>query len=235
MNKLIRLELKRNSLKPYRAAVIIITVVIFCFLYLLAAIPRIDASDTDAEMFMSYDFIIGLDNIVSMAIFSIMSAAMASKLIVEEYAGKRAIMLFSYPVDREKILDAKITTVFLYTVISMLLCNGISLTIFLTTESLFPLCQDTINIGLILNCVLSMFCYSLAAGLLGIISLWFGFRKKSVIVTIVSACIIVSVLCQFIAMTLFARFILMVVLTAIFLIAMLAWTRLRYEVKNMEV
>lgn len=50
MNKLIRLELKRNSLKPYHLTVIIITVVIFCFLYLLAAIPRIDVSD--AEMFM---------------------------------------------------------------------------------------------------------------------------------------------------------------------------------------
>ena len=37
------------------------------------------------------------------------------------------------------------------------------------------------------------------------LTLWFGFRKKSIIVTIVSACIIVSVLCQLIAMTLFAR------------------------------
>ena len=76
MNKLARLELKRNSLKPYHIAVSIISVVIFSFLYLLAVIPRMDA-----EMFMSYDFIVGLDNIVSMAIFSVMSAAMASKFI----------------------------------------------------------------------------------------------------------------------------------------------------------
>lgn len=235
MNKLTRLELKRNSLKPYHIAVSIITVVILSFLYLLAAIPRMDATDTDAEMFMSYDFIVGLDNIVSMAVFSIMSAAMASKFIVEEYAGKRAIMLFSYPVDRKKIIDTKIITVLSYTVISMLLCNGISLTIFLVTESLFPLCPDTIDIGLILNCISSMLCYSLLAGLLGIISLWFGFRKKSTIVTIISACIVVSVLCQVIAMTLFIRFVLIIILAVIFLTAMLAWTSLRYQVKNMEV
>lgn len=235
MNKLTRLELKRNSLKPYYIAVSIITIVILSFLYLLAAIPRMDATDTDAEMFMSYDFIVGLDNIVSMAVFSIMSAAMASKLIVEEYAGKRAIMLFSYPVDRKKIIDTKIITVLSYTVISMLLCNGISLTIFLVTESLFPLCPDTIDTGLILNCISSMLCYSLSAGLLGIISLWFGFRKKSTIVTIISACIVVSVLCQVIAMTLFTRFVLIIILAVIFLTAMLAWTSLRYQVKNMEV
>lgn len=235
MNKLTRLELKRNSLKPYYIAVSIITIVILSFLYLLAAIPRTDATDTDAEMFMSYDFIVGLDNIVSMAVFSIMSAAMASKFIVEEYAGKRAIMLFSYPVDRKKIIDTKIITVFSYTVISMLLCNGISLTIFFVTESLFPLCQDTIDTGLILNCIASILCYSLSAGLLGIISLWFGFRKKSTIVTIISACIIASVLCQVIAMTLFTRFVLIIILAVIFLTAMLAWTSLRYQVKNMEV
>jgi hypothetical protein len=235
MNKLTRLELKRNSLKPYYIAVSIITIVILSFLYLLAAIPRTDATDTDAEMFMSYDFIVGLDNIVSMAVFSIMSAAMASKFIVEEYAGKRAIMLFSYPVDRKKIIDTKIITVFSYTVISMLLCNGISLTIFFVTESLFPLCQDTIDTGLILNCISSILCYSLSAGLLGIISLWFGFRKKSTIVTIISACIIASVLCQVIAMTLFTRFVLIIILAVIFLTAMLAWTSLCYQVKNMEV
>lgn len=235
MNKLARLELKRNSLKPYHIAVSIITVVILSFLYLLAAIPRMDTADTDAEMFMSYDFIIGLDNIVSMAVFSIMSAAMASKFIVEEYAGKRAILLFSYPVDRKKIIDTKIITVFSYTVISMLFCNGISFTIFLVTESLCPLCQDTIDTGLILNCISSMLCFSLSAGLLGIISLWFGFRKKSTIATIISACIVVSVLCQVIAMTLFTRFVLIIILAVIFLTAMLAWTSLRYQVKNMEV
>lgn len=130
MNKLIKFELKRNSLKTYHIAVVIITVVILSFLYLLAAIPQIDAADSDTEMFMSYDFIIGLGNIISMAIFSIMSSVMASKFIVDEYTGKKAILLFSYPVDRKKILDAKIIMVFSYTAISMLVCNGIAITVF---------------------------------------------------------------------------------------------------------
>lgn len=235
MNKLIQFELKRNSLKPYHIAVGIITIVILGLLYLFAAIPRIDSADADAEMFMSYEFIVGLGNIISMAIFSIMSAAMASKIIVDEYTEKKAILLFSYPVARKKVLDAKITTVFSYTVVSMLICNGVALTIFLATESLFPLCQDTINAGLILNCILFLFCCSLIAALLGVISLWFGFIKKSVIVTIISACVIVSILCQVIAMTLFARPVIIGILAIIFLFAMIVWINLHYQVKNMEV
>lgn len=60
MNKLIQFELKRNSLKLYYIAVGIITIVTLSFLYLLAAIPRIDSADAEAEMFMSYEFIVGL-------------------------------------------------------------------------------------------------------------------------------------------------------------------------------
>ena len=155
MNKLIHLELKRNNLKPYHFTVIITAFFVMGFLYLLAAIPKIDPADTDNAMFMSYEFIVGLSNVVCMAVFAIMSAVMASKLIVDEYTGKKAILLFSYPIERTQILNAKILTVFSYTFFSMLICSSFDLTVFFITESLFPFCTDTISVGLILNSFLS--------------------------------------------------------------------------------
>ena len=235
MNKLIKFELKRNSLKTYHIAVVIITVVILSFLYLLAAIPQIDTADTDTEMFMSYGFIIGLGNIISMAIFSIMSSVMASKFIVDEYIGKKAILLFSYPVDRKKILDAKIIMVFSYTAISMLVCNGIAITVFLSTESLFPLCQDSIDITLLWDCIFSVLCYSLMSALMSLVATWFGFMKKSIIVTITSACVIVSILCQIIGMTLFIRPVIIAILAVTLMIAIAVWINLHNQVEKMEV
>lgn len=235
MNKLIKFELKRNRLKTYHIAVVIITVVILSFLYLLAAIPQIDAADSDTEMFMSYDFIIGLGNIISMAVFSIMSSVMASKFIVDEYTGKKAILLFCYPVDRKKILDAKIIIVLFYTAISMLVCNGIATTVFLSTESLFPLCQDSIGIMLIWNCIFSVLCYSLMSALVSLAAVWLGFMKKSIIVTITSACVIVSILCQIIGMTLFIRPVITAILAVILMIAIAVWINLHSQVEKMEV
>ncbi len=235
MNKLIKFELKRNSLKTYHIVVVIITVVILSFLYLLAAIPQIDTADTDTEMFMSYGFIIGLGNIISMAIFSIMSSVMASKFIVDEYTGKKAILLFSYPVDRKKILDAKIIMVFSYTAISMLVCNGIAITVFLSTESLFPLCQDSIDITLLWDCIFSVLCYSLMSALMSLVATWFGFMKKSIIVTITSACVIVSILCQIIGMTLFIRPVIIAILAVTLMIAIAVWINLHNQVEKMEV
>lgn len=107
MNKLTGLELKRSRLTPYHIAVISTTIIVTAFLYLLAAIPKIQPEDADNAMFMSYDFMTGLSNVVCTEIFAIMSAVMASKFVVEEYTGKKAILMFSYPVERTQILPQK--------------------------------------------------------------------------------------------------------------------------------
>ncbi len=201
MNRLIALELKRNSLRSYHIAVAIITVVMLSFIYLLAVLPKLDPTETDLSMFLTYDNLIILINILYMVIFTILSSVMFSKIVVEDYAGKRAILLFSYPIARKKILDAKIVMVFLYTVFAMFLSGGMVLGIFLMTESLFPICVDQLSRKTVLSGVFSLVAYSLLAGVWGIVALYFGFRKQSVSVTIVAAVIIATVMCQMMAIT----------------------------------
>ena len=204
-------------------------------LYLLAAIPKLDPSETDLEMFMSYRSLLGLTNIMLMVIFTILSAVMSSKFIIEEYAGKRAILLFSYPVSRQKVLSAKMCMVFLYTVIAMYLCGTIIFGIFLGTESLFPICSDALTLPTFFYCSFSLISYSLLAGVWGIVALWIGFGRQSVTVTIVAAIIIAIVMCQIMAMTLNdlvgAAFFLVIGSVA----AVIAWADLKRNIANMEV
>ncbi len=56
MNKLNSLERKRNSLRSYHTGVFITGALMLGLLYLLAAIPKLDPSETDLEMFMSLQF-----------------------------------------------------------------------------------------------------------------------------------------------------------------------------------
>ncbi len=235
MNKLISLELKRNSLRSYHTGVFISGALMLGLLYLLAVIPKLDPSETDLEMFMSYRSLTGLTNIMLMVIFTILSAVMSSKFIIEEYAGKRAILLFSYPVSRQNVLSAKMCMVFLYTVIAMCLCGTVIFGIFFGTESLFPICSDTLTFPAILYCSFSLISYSLLAGVWGIVALWIGFGRQSVTVTIVAAVIIAIVMCQIMAMTLNY-----LVGAALFLVigsaaAAIAWTDLKRNIANMEV
>ncbi len=158
-----------------------------------------------------------------------------SYFIIEEYAGKRAILLFSYPVPRQKVLSAKMCMVFLYTVIAMCRCGTIIFGIFLGTESLFHICSDTLTLPTILYCSFSLISYSLLAGVWGIVALWIGFGKQSVTVTIVAAVIISIVMCQIMAMTLnyLVGSVLFLVIGSV--AAVIAWADLKRNIANMEV
>ena len=145
MNKFISLELKRNSLRFYHVAVLISAVCMLALLYLLAAIPKLDEVETGIEMFMSYNSLVGLTNIIFMVIFTILSAVMSAKFIVEEYAGKKAILLFSYPAPRRKILVSKLAMIFLYTVVSMILSGTVVSGVFFPPKlySIYVLTRST--------------------------------------------------------------------------------------------
>lgn len=235
MRKLIALESKRNCLRPYHIAVLICGATMLGFQYLMAAIPHMDPTEPDAELFSQYPFLMGITCLVCMAIFSILSAVMASRFVVEEYGGKRAILLLSYPISRRKVLRTKLMLVFLYTVGAMLLCGAVIQTVFFLTELLFPICSDHLTIKVILQSLGFLLCCSVLAGLMGVIALWFGFRKKSVPVTIVASVILATLVCQVISAAIQYIPILWIVIGIAAICSLIAVLDLFRQVEGMEV
>ena len=235
MRKLIALELKRNRLRPYHIATLICGVTMLGFQYLMAAIPYMDPTEPDAELFSQYPFLMGITCLVCMAIFSILSAVMASRFVVEEYSGKRAILLLSYPISRKKVLCAKLVLVFAYTTGAMLLCGVVVQAVFFLTESLFPLCSDQLTIEVALQSLGFLLSCSILAGLLGVVSLWFGFRKKSVSMTIVASVVLAALVCQVIAAALAFLPMMGAALGVTGILAALAIKNLLRQINNMEV
>lgn len=235
MRNLIALELKRNRLRPYHIATLICGVTMLGFQYLMTAIPYMDPTEPDAELFSQYPFLMGITCLVCMAMFSILSAVMASRFVVEEYSGKRAILLLSYPISREKVLCAKLVLVFAYTVGAMLLCGAVIQAVFFLTESLFPLCSDKLTINVFLQSLGFLLSCSILAGLLGVVSLWFGFRKKSVSMTIVTSVVLAALVCQVIAAALAFLPMMGGALGVTGILAALAIKNLLRQINNMEV
>lgn len=97
MLNLIKLEIKRNRLKGYITAGLLITFAVLGLVYLFAAIPHLDASDTDVQIFITYNGIATLSLVVATACFSILSSAMYNRFIVEEYASKKVFFAFLIP------------------------------------------------------------------------------------------------------------------------------------------
>lgn len=189
MLRLMKLELRQNRLKPYIFGTLVITFVLILLTYSFALLPRLPA-DNDLEnmvmelvgqLFGNYQNIISIICILSMFCFSVLSSTMLSKLVIADYTGKRANLLFSYPFDRRLVFMAKIQLVSLFTVVAMLFCNSLVFGVFFIAESIYSLISGNgLNAVLIIDTLKATMIFAVISVAIGLISLFFGFDKKSV-------------------------------------------------------
>lgn len=217
MKTLISLELKKNKISTYIIAGIIIAITMLGFLFLFAYAPLIEPNDKDMQIFSGYNNLIPLFGVFNMAVFCVMSAVMYSRFIIEDYSGKRPILLFSYPVSRKRIILSKLSIVCGFTIISMLISN---FTVFLTfgiTENFIHLVGKAFTLSIMLQVLESTLIMSLIAASIGIAAAGIGFIKKSVPATIVSAVLIASLMCNIVVNASLNR-VTMYILTAVMIL-----------------
>lgn len=89
--------------------------------------------------------------------------------------------------------------------------------------------------GITVMAFLSLLCSSPMAGGIGVIALWFGFRKKSVSATIVAVVILAVICCQLLGMAFFLAYLSFVLLLLVLFCAILAGKSLSYQIEILEV
>ncbi|WFR58114.1 ABC transporter permease [Anaerocolumna sp. AGMB13025] len=194
MKKLIKLELRRNNLRTYLVSSAVSCLVLLVLIYFIAYAAQLEDSSAREIVFRSYTNIFRLTGIISLVVFATMSAIMYSRLIIGEYTGKRAALLFSYPVSRSKILFAKLLLVFVFTSVSMLICTAIPYLVFSITESVSPIVvQDVMTVRLVADALKTSSVAVIALGGIGIVSLRIGFIQKSVPATLISAILLSTI------------------------------------------
>lgn len=194
MLKLIKLELKRNNMRTFVVASAVSCMILLGLIYFIAYAAQLEDSSPREIVFRSYKNIFRLTGVISLTVFSTMSAIMYSRLIIGEYVGKRAALLFSYPISRRKILLAKLLLVFSFTSIAMLICTSIPYILFGISESISPIVvQDVITMELVTDALKTSSVAVLALGGIGIVSLRIGFIHKSVPATLISALLLSSI------------------------------------------
>lgn len=189
MLRLIKLELRRINLRNYLITTLILCIVLLAFTYFVANVAQIEQE----EDFMNYQNILRFSCGISILMFGIFSAIMYNHLVIKEYSGKRLALLFSYPVSRKKTFSSKVVIVFSLVLVSMLLCIGVPIAIFLTTEAIMPIVPDTITTNLLLEAFQMVVSSVLFVSVIGALSMGIGFARKSITVTLISAFILSAV------------------------------------------
>ncbi|MBZ9688603.1 ABC transporter permease [Clostridium estertheticum] len=190
MLKLMKLEIKKYKITGYIRNVIIANLIISGILFMV-----IFASKADMEVpFSTYNDAVLLTGTIVRATFSIFAAVIISRIIIGEYKSKTINIMFLYPINRKKIMIAKLAIVVLFAFTSMVISSIFAnfslyiLNIFVNFIQV-PLTQE-----ILVKSLINIVVYSAAFSFVSLIPVYVGMRRKSGSATIVTSVILVSLL-----------------------------------------
>lgn len=191
MLKLMKLELRKFMyLRAYALRLIIINL---CLLGIICMMGYVGQSENDI-VYQSYTEMFTVIDLFVRLVFMISASVLISKFIIEEYKTKSITVLFMYPINRKKLLAAKLTLVVLITFFSILITNVFIAVAMMGLNQIWPVLNDTLSATLILQHSISILIYAVAASGMSLIPLYFGMRKYSTPATIVSSIVIAAII-----------------------------------------
>lgn len=186
MLKLMKLEYQKHHLSQYFKMVAIWILIIFGLVALMGWGSRKEIE----PMFPTYTDFMTLTNIFIRIVFITFSAVLLSRLVIDEYKNKTIHLLFTYPLQRKKLMQAKLLIVLIFCFVSIVMATFvISLLIFFVSPHLY-LVENPVKMNEIISTIpLTLINAVMMAGI-SLIPLFFGMRKKSTAATITWAVII---------------------------------------------
>lgn len=185
MPKLIMLEWKKNNIKKYMLITVVITIILQIFMIAMARELEI----TEPAQLGGKSMIRTSIDLFTHLIFIIFTGVMISAFTIDSYKKKTMDLMFSYPINRRKILFSQIAAVWIFGFASLLFCK-LWLCVFLSlTRPITGIVTTDILSGA-LPYWLDMIVSSAAMVSISYISLLTGMLKKSSKTAIVTSVII---------------------------------------------
>lgn len=188
MLKLIQLELIKYKISGYVRGAFIAIACIFGIVCLIAY----DRSEGQAFR-DSVTLFFAIDSFTK-GTFIVFSSVLLSRFIIDEYRTKSITVLFMYPINRKKLMVAKLFIVFSFTFIFIVLGNLIVGSLMLLLNRYYEFMNETLMMGQVGRQAIAIIMNALAASFISLIPLYIGMRKYSTAATIITSVLIVLVL-----------------------------------------
>lgn len=187
-----KLEMKKVKMWGYIKGGIIANVAMIAVLLIIIIGTKIEG-DMD---FNSFTVAFSLVDSLVKSTFIIFASVLLSRFIIEEYKSNTITLLFMYPINRKRLIIAKLLIVVLFTFIAIVLSNIFIDIVLYIINSFYNFIPNKLPNTLIISTFISINVNALASSGMALIPLYFGMRKKSVPATIVSSILIVSIVCS---------------------------------------
>lgn len=183
MLNLIKLELRKTKISGSILGGFIASFLIMAFVIAVNY-------DGPEKPFNSYgDVLLNIDLFVSLT-FIIFASVLLSKFIIDEYKSKSITVLFMYPLQRKKLLTAKLLIVVLFTFLFGIIGRVLAFSGFYIYNSFAHFIPGELTTSLLIEHGVRFLVNSAMYSCIALIPLYFGMRKYSVPTTIVSSILV---------------------------------------------
>ncbi|MCU5172918.1 ABC transporter permease [Bacillus paranthracis] len=189
MLHLMKLELKKFKLGWYVKRAIIANIVILAVMIFVSIIAQVEG---DAEI-RNPETILLMASTIVRATFIIFGSVLIARLIIGEYKNKTILLMFSYPINRKKMMASKLAITAIVTFITVIVSNILVVGIFFGIDSYFSILPNSFTVDQLVQEGIKLVPLAIATAGMSLIPLYFGMRKRSVSTTIVSSLIVVSI------------------------------------------
>ncbi|HFJ9440372.1 ABC transporter permease [Bacillus cereus] len=189
MLRLMKLELKKFKLGWYVRGAIIANISILALLISMSIISQIEG---DPEIRDPQMILLAASTLVR-ATFLIFGSVLISRLIISEYKNKTILLMFSYPINRKKMMISKLAITAILTFITVILSNLLVVGVFLGIDNYFSILPNPLTVDQLMQEGIKLVPLAIATAGMSLIPLYFGMRKRSVPTTIVSSLIVVAI------------------------------------------
>ncbi len=189
MLHLMKLELKKFKLGWYVKRAIIANIVILALMIFVSIIAQVEG---DAEI-RNPETILLMASTIVRATFIVFGSVLIARLIIGEYKNKTILLMFSYPINRKKMMASKLAITAIVTFITVIVSNILVVGIFFGIDSYFSILPNSFTVDQLVQEGIKLVPLAIATAGMSLIPLYFGMRKRSVPTTIVSSLIVVTI------------------------------------------
>lgn len=189
MLRLMKLELKKFKLGWYVKGAVIANIAILALMIFVSIVAQVEG---DPEIRDPQTILLTASALVR-STFIVFGGVLIAKLIINEYKNKTILLMFSYPINRKKMMISKLAITAIVTFITVILSNILVVGIFFGIDSYFSILPNPFTVGQLIQEGINLVPLAIATAGISLIPLYFGMRKHSVPTTIVSSLIVVSI------------------------------------------
>ena len=165
---------KKYKLTKYIKGIFIATVCIIAFI----TVSLIDSMTDPKQTKDTYDSIIRMLNLLVTGTFVIFSSVLTAKYIIGEYKDRTILLMFTYPIKREKIILTKLAMVCSFTGISIAISYALCVVYVTIAEAIFDVTASTITLELIIYGIKEMIISVILGSVLSLFPYIIGMTKN---------------------------------------------------------